>query len=529
MPKAFAVLVNVAAKPGQQLPADPQGQARPKAPGVVANVPAKPAPRPAANGQGQGTAKALAIAANGPAKPAGPPATNPQGQLNRVQPLSGNQINPAAIKGANIGGAGRAMHVADIGRKSPVGWLPTMVPSEVLELEAEGLLRRRRNFFLLRILLFVALPTLIMAGYVYWYATPRYVSEFQIVYHSNDPQMQASSLTGLLGTGTVDMNRVIGAYIASDAILDVLDKKFDLRKKFGNPNIDWWDRLPANATRERFLSYFQQRVATYENSGGYLVVDISAFSPTDAKELATAIAKASDDMVSAVTDREKQDLVAFTESEMHRYEKEYDTATDNITKFREKYYDYDFSGAVTYLTGVVGALQTNLAEAQSNLHTAEGFLGETAPSVIVLKSRIAAIESQIAAEHEGLASPAHRQPDVNSVAGVPPNAIASSNPAVRSDEPYSKIMAAYVALQQDQDFAKATLTNARHNYEAARLDAARKSAYVFSFIPPSLPQYPTDPDPKRYILTTIILSLIAYSCLSLLIGMFGDNVGRARA
>ena len=64
--------------------------------------------------------------------------------------------------------------------------------------------RRRSRNFALRLLLFVALPTAIVAAYMFYYATPRYVSEFQITY-------QSATNSSSLATGGGALSSILGS------------------------------------------------------------------------------------------------------------------------------------------------------------------------------------------------------------------------------------------------------------------------------------------------------------------------------
>lgn len=424
----------------------------------------------------------------------------------------------------------RAPDPADLTELRPIG----LVPLEVLHLEVSDLIRRKRNLFLLRVFLFIAVPTLIVTGYVFFYATPRYVSEFQAIYHSNDPQMQSSMLGGLLGggSGSVDMNAAVIAYLESPAALAEANKQLNLRREFSSPGIDWLDRLSASAQTETFLSYFQRRISAYENSAGYVVVDAEAFSPSEAQKLAQTLASLAERMVASISQREKLNMVKFTEDEVQRCEREYLGAVDRLTKFREKHKNYDFSGSEQLLTGTVGSLESQLANLKSQLGSQRKFLADDAPSVAVIKSQIYAVESQISDERARLASSSKMAPSASSSA-APSNSKASSAPfgelpndnITSKSLPYSEILATYFKLTQDQQFATALLQTAKQAAENARLEAGKQSAYMFTFVPPSLPQHSTEPSPMRYIVTTFVGCMLVYFAASVLFGLFRHESG----
>jgi hypothetical protein len=117
---------------------------------------------------------------------------------------------------------------------------------EAMQIDIAQSARKRRVDFLLRILLWVGLPTVLAALYVYVYATPRYVSEFQLTYQTySQPGSSSSALGGggssssllssVLGIGSssVDMSRVIASYLTSNDLVEHVDAKINLREQYG--------------------------------------------------------------------------------------------------------------------------------------------------------------------------------------------------------------------------------------------------------------------------------------------------------
>jgi capsular polysaccharide transport system permease protein len=401
---------------------------------------------------------------------------------------------------------------------APMGDVSTQWVAHTLHIDVDNMIARKRAAFFRRLALFIGLPTVFMGIYAGFIATPRYVSEFQIIYKSNDVSTSttSSALSSLMGTsGAPDMNRVLSTFLVSDAALRFADQKIGLREKFSDPKIDWWNRMPKDASQEKFLAYFQSRISVYEQTGGFLTVDVDGFDREGAKTFADTLIAAAAAMVNDITDLPRQDMLSYTYTEMKRYEDSLHQATNAITDYRNKYFDYDFSSTVSRLGDVVGNLQSQLAQARSDLTYTKTFLGEAAPTVMTLNSRIAALENQVKAEQNRLGS----SNQLVAQNGVP------TKPTTRAGEPYSKIVADYTELLQNQEFAKSAYVASKQAYEAARLEAAKKQGYVVSFVPPTLPQQSTEPDPARYIGTTFAASLILYVIGSLLIGLLRDQTG----
>jgi len=380
--------------------------------------------------------------------------------------------------------------------------------------------RKRRIGFLRRTLLFIGLPTLLATIYVYVYATPRYVSEFQLTYQtfaqpgSSAAAMalggQSSFLSSVLGVGSssVDMSRVLAAYLTSSDLLQHVAQKVDLRSHYGNPRIDWLDRLRSSASQEQMLAYFQNRVTVDALMGGYVIVDVEAFDRETARKIAVAMAAAADEMVQAINDRALNDEVLLAEKELSRTQDLLVKATVNVTNFQNKHHNFDPQTAAAQLGNVVGGLESQLASYRSALASFRNFVGDDAPAVKALLAQIRATEQELKAENYRLANPAKSSPDSRA-----PHA-----------EPYSEMVAEYVNLTEAQRFATDAYTSAKAALDAARTNAANKRAYVESFVNPNSPDESTLPGP-RTIFGTFIIALLSYMIGSLLIAALRDDAG----
>lgn len=393
-------------------------------------------------------------------------------------------------------------------RMPPVRWV-----EQAMLLEPVGAKAKRRRSFLFRIGLFVVAPTLLMVLYVYWYATPRYVSELQLTYQSNDPSASTAStglLTSILGgasSSSTDMSQVLQAFLTSSAVAEQLDKELHLRQRFSAPNIDWLDRLVPNASVEKFLIYFNRRVSVYRQLGGYVTVDAEAFDPIFAQKLGNALVKVADSMVATMMARVRDDSVKLAAGELKRTEERLRKSTVTLTTFRNQHSDVNIQISAVAVSTVVSSLEAQLSQTSSDLANAKTFLAENAPSIIAFNARIAALKKQIEIERKRL--------------GYSDSA---GNPA-SGGSPYSQIVAEYAALQTEQQFATDSYVSAKKAYDAARAMAQQKSGYIVSFVPPGLPQTSTAPDPFTYILSAFLISLLAYMIGSLLVGAFKDKAG----
>lgn len=365
--------------------------------------------------------------------------------------------------------------------------------------------KSRKRRFLLRLALFCGLPTLLTAIYMFFIASPRYISEAKITYQTYQPPRKLSQglVQTLLGTSqsnTVDLGVVLDQYIQSTTLLKKLDSGLHLRKYYSSSKVDFLSRMNPNASLGTFARYYHWYVSSSYALGGYLTIKVEAFDPQFAQKLARAIVKACDQMVNDLSARARQDEVKYAEDELKLEEARVRKARLALTDFQDAHRDINPPESASQLTGIVGKLQSDLALAQTQLGNLLAYMSPTSPQVVATNDKIAAIEKQLKEQKEQLA---------NSGNGTP----------------YSKILEKYSALQLDEEFARNAYKAAQQGLEVARADAARQVSYLIDFAPPYLPNRSNVSIPIVYTVTVLISSLVLFGIGSLIAAAFRDHAG----
>jgi capsular polysaccharide transport system permease protein len=386
-------------------------------------------------------------------------------------------------------------------RGAPPSWPEAAQHAQILL----DMRRVRKRHFIVRLALFVGFPTLFTLLYILLWATPRYISEFEFTYQTyRAPQNLSSgliqSVVGTSQANTIDIGAILYEYIRSPALLDKLDAKFDLRGYYSNPKIDYLSRLSANASREKFLSYYRGHVSVSQSLGGFLTVDVYAFDPQYAQALSKAVIQISDEMIDSLTSRARQKQVQLAEATVASQEDRIRQARSALTKFQNAHGELDPQVAATQLGQIVASLESQLAAARAELTTAVTYMSATAPTVVQMKLQIAALEDQLRHERDRLTN-------------------TTNNTA------FSQILEQYLALQLELGFSKDAYQAALQGLVVARADAAAQQSYLVDFAPPGEPYKATQTFPLLYTLTAFLVSLLVFAIGSLMVGAFRDQAG----
>lgn len=343
----------------------------------------------------------------------------------------------------------------------------------------------------------VVIPTVLALIYYGLWASDRYVSQSLMTVRSAEAQI-ASAFGGLLGSlganpGAID-GYVVQEYVQSRELVTKLQDQLDLRSLYGVPEADAVSRLPEDASMDDLYDYYLDRIEVYFDSTANVVhLEVQAYRPEDAKKIAAAIVRLSDDMVNRISQESRQDAVKFARDEVSLAE---DRLRENrlvLYRFREEHGELDPVSAAASIGGIVAGLEAELSRYKTELASLRSYMREDAPQIAGVKARIAAIEQQMRSERGRLTS-------------------TDDNPALT----YSDLLAEYERLLIEEEFAKSAYTSAISALEIARADANRKQAYLVAFVEPSLPADPSKPERLLIIVSFLLGGLLAYGLLMLI-------------
>ena len=344
-----------------------------------------------------------------------------------------------------------------------------------------GLMGNIGSFFLL-----VLLPVLATGLYYVLFAADQYMVETRFSVRSSAPNLSGGLLSSLgLGLGGSSSNDtyIILEYIHSREILKRIDRKLDLKRRYRRPEKDFYAALGKNVTMDDFLDYWKSMVSvSLDHTSQIITVNTFAFSPDDTRAISAAILAESERMINDLSERARQDAVAYAKSEVMKAEKRVRDIRQRFLKFRNANQQSDPAKQAQVQVMLVGKLEEQLAELRTKLSEALGYLSANAPTVVFLKNRIKAVKRQIAEEKRKLG-------DKRKGRKAPPRA----NGVDTDTGSLSMILSEYETLLVEREFAEKFYLSALKGLEEARLLANRQQRYLATFERPYLPdsaQYP---------------------------------------
>lgn len=346
---------------------------------------------------------------------------------------------------------------------------------------------RQRIFLLL-----VVVPSLLATFYYGALASDQYESEADYVVRSADsPRATTTGLGQVLGIGaTLGQPQTeaygVADYLSShDAVL-ALQQRFDLVSMFRRPGVDPLSRIwSGNPSAEALLKYYRKQVSVhFDPDTGITTLNVRAFEPADARDIAGALVALGEQRVNEMNKRTYEAAVAAARTQ---FEASRDTVSETqaqITAFRQNNQDIDPQESGAAQIKLVTDLDARVAQSRATLNAMRGQISPDSPQVRAQREILRSLEGQLAAYRGKLSG------DKGAIA---------------------QRLGQYEALLLQQKFAAEQFQSAAAVYQKAQEDASKQQLFIVEVVKPNLPQQSMYPKRLQAIATVILGSLLIFA------------------
>jgi capsular polysaccharide transport system permease protein len=338
----------------------------------------------------------------------------------------------------------------------------------------------------------VVLPSLIVALYLFAYASDQYESEAHILVRSASGTISPTSGVGAalsLVTGNVaDQNEAMSVadYLTSHDAVTELRRHDRLVERFRKPGVDILSRLHSDdPTPERLLRYYRKQVdVKFNTETGITVVKVHSFTPRDSYEIARRLLEIGEQRVNMLNARSFNDAIANSRRQLAEAEDALALSDSQMTAFRRDRGDIDPQASGQAQLGLVSTLRGQLAMARAQLSTMDGMINRSSPQYQALLARVTALQAQVDAQAGRLVG--DRGAIANDISG-------------------------YQALQLRREFLAKRYEAAAAGLEKAREQALQQQLYLVRIVDANMPVKAMFPERWRILATLVITLLLVYS------------------
>ena len=348
----------------------------------------------------------------------------------------------------------------------------------------------------------VAIPNLTAILYFGFMASDQFVSEAKFTVSSGAiPKLDGfGSVTGIPSMMIVQDTQIITNYIESRTMVEQLERQLNLRELYGSQEIDWWARFKKKKPIEKFTDYWVKMVeAKISLPAGIVTLTVRAFAPVDAKHVADTVISNCETLINNLNERMRRDTVLASEQDMQRASERLKIARLNLEQARNAEGLIDVHQANKSQSELLAGLEGDLLKAQQEYETQLHYVSETAPQLRVLKSRIEALNAQVAEMKAQLT--AQEKKGISALV----------------QRTLSGKMTKFADLDLEHQIAERRYAAAIATLDAARIMSERKMLYLHQIEAPAVPEEPRYPKRWLSVGTIFGISLILWGiCVGLM-------------
>lgn len=340
------------------------------------------------------------------------------------------------------------------------------------------------------------LPTLLVAGYYFFFAADQYVSEAKFVVRG--PNTQAPGMfSGLLQSAGVsraqDDTYAVQDFIVSRDALNELIKTEGLRDVFDRPEADPLSRFPLlfrGDTLEHLYDYYQKHVeATLDTNTGVSTLTVRTFRPDDSQRIANAVLAGAERLVNRMNDRQRENGMRDARKEVVLAEQRVQAVAAQLATFRNREAILDPNKQSVSMLQSIYEMQNQLS--RTNLQIAQLTVSSPrSPLIADYQRRAAALQTQIAEAKTKITG---------------------------TDGSLVPKITAFDMLSLQREFADKQLVSATTSLETARMQAERQQLYLDPIVQANTADWPAYPKRFASIAVAFATLLGIYAMATLLI------------
>lgn len=354
---------------------------------------------------------------------------------------------------------------------------------------------------LLSYLAAVLLPTFVVLVYQGLVASDGYVSQVEIMVEQENALPSPELALGLLSLGSAPSKvdaLVVQTFLESRTMLEYLDNEMDLFGHFSSPEVDPWNRLASDASREDFLEHFRDQLDVQVDDESYVMtIEFIAHDSNYAHRVLQHLVARSEQFVNDISQFLAREQLSFVQREVDRAKDELKQASRRMAELQRDNRVFSPEKETEVSGTVIAGLMQELAKERTQLKALNSYLNAGASEVVASRQQISALEEQIAQERSKLV-------------GV-------------DQQGLNDLLIAYQDAEVDLTVATEVYKGAVGTLESTRLDTSRKVKFLVPISEPSLPSSAEHPWVFYWGLTVFLVLNLVYFVFSLILATIKDH------
>lgn len=356
--------------------------------------------------------------------------------------------------------------------------------------------------------LFLALPVVVAAGYLYLVAPDGYrVDTVLAIRNPSNNVAMGGSMAGmsaaLASTGqgyaerAIDESFAVVNFIRSREAYNELEKSLKLSERFTGGHIDWFHRLSTKADYEqRYENYLDHTSVSYSDIEGQITLSTDAYDPETAYQMAQVLARISERLVNKFNERARTDMIKLAQVQLTEAEDGLRSAMLAMTDLQVKNGMLDPTDEAMSYSKIIGSLREQVAVKRAELGALTSTASPDSPRAVEIRNMLASLETQIRTEQSRLTG--------------------------RTDA-LAPLISKFKLLTIDVELAQQKYNSASAMLQSALLQSEHQKLYVVNIVPPVPPIESTIPKRFLILLGVVAMTFVAWLIARLILASIRDH------
>ncbi len=349
----------------------------------------------------------------------------------------------------------------------------------------------------------VGIPTTFAVIYFGLIASDAFLSESRFVVSSAQSGAPtagiASLLMGASGSSAHADSYEVRDYIQSRDALQELTHRLKIGEIFGRPDTSFIDRFPGliyDKSFEELYRYYTRHVeVTLDASSAISILTVKAYSAEDARRINAELLDMSEHLVNTLNERSRHDMIGFAQGEVDTASEKAKEAAMALFAYRSNQTVFEPNKQASQQLETVGKVHQELLATEEEIAQLKK-LSPDNPQIGALESTAELLRKTIASETGKITSPSGS---------------------------FSARAPVFERLELDVEFADKQLAAALEELASARSAAQKQQIYLERLTQPSVQDKSMEPRRIRSVITTFIISLLAWGVASILIASVREH------
>jgi capsular polysaccharide transport system permease protein len=348
----------------------------------------------------------------------------------------------------------------------------------------------------------VVVPVGLASLYFGFIAADQYGSETRFVVRTS-ARDDAGNLAALMQhqklTRAADETYAVNEYVVSRDAVDILVRDHNLRAILARPEADMFNRFPnfySRDNKEQLYRRFKRMVDTdIDTESGISTLEVRAFTPADARDLATALLRSGEALVNRLNARAHDDALRHAGQAVDEAKARLVDVETRLTKFRNDKNVIDPNKEASVALDALAKMTTDLVKTEAALSQLIATAPQS-PMIAPMREKIISVQMEIDKQRAR---------------------------TVGSGEAMASKLADFDRLMLDREFAAKSLEAAVAQFETARQEAQQQQLYLETIVEPNLADQPLYPKRILSLLFVLGVSLCAFWLVKGVIGTVSEH------